>query len=120
MRAREFFYFFFSKSPPKKKRLRLPAIKLTPTHANVNAKRARAVQIALLLATMKMHPDSLYLSAESSGLKIIRKWLKESTFTTGGGSVTVLLHILRSIRGLHVTEQVSAFPKTRHLSKVVL
>ena len=54
-----------------------------------------------------LNPVSLNLSASDSGLRIIKYWLKESTFIqpTGGGSVDVLNFYLKCIMGLDVKEE---------------
>ena len=43
---------------------------------------------------------------QTQSLAVIKGWLKESTFTQGSGGYSILIHVLRSIVSLKVTEEV--------------
>mmetsp|Transcript_23242 Transcript_23242/g.48257 ORF Transcript_23242/g.48257 Transcript_23242/m.48257 type:complete len:818 (-) Transcript_23242:83-2536(-) len=72
---------------------------------SINKVNGRGSEIALLCALMSKFPSSLDLSGSENGLKIVKYWIKEATFTEGGGGVNILIFILRCVGGLKVTEQ---------------
>lgn len=73
-------------------------------HANaINKMDARGAEVVILCALMAKYPAALSLSGQEQGLKIVKYWLKEASFIDGGGSIEVLIFILRSVRDLKVT-----------------
>ncbi|GMI04799.1 hypothetical protein TrRE_jg8008 [Triparma retinervis] len=70
----------------------------------INRMDARGAEVILLCALMAKYPAALSLSGQEQGLKIVKYWLKEASFVDGGGSIDVLIFILRSIKDLKVTE----------------
>ena len=69
----------------------------------INRMDARGAEVILLWALMAKYPAALSLSGQEQGLKIVKYWLKEASFVDGGGSIDVLIFILRSIKDLKVT-----------------
>ncbi|GMH73175.1 hypothetical protein TL16_g06114 [Triparma laevis f. inornata] len=71
----------------------------------INVPNGRGGKIALVLKVIALHGEKLTLCASTASLKILKSWIKESAYVTGSGSFAVLLHLLRSLKSLPISEE---------------